>query len=307
MGAIAAGGLENLKSRPIISSFAAITEPFMLIHMDCESLVRYAELGMPIACGSIPTSGANAPITPAGNALMGAAQIILIALLTQCVHPGLSVHMSVQPLMLDMMSTYTLQSNPETHLARMLANQVIEEGFNLPHHTTGGGTDSFVPGPESVANVSMTTLNTALSGATFLSNHGMCQTFKRFSPLQLIVDNEIISMVKAIKKGCPVDEETLDFEEILEVGERESFVDKEHNLRHFRDVYKAKIFNTVAKEQWEAAGSKDLFERAKDIYSDFKKNFQPRTMPEDIRKEMEKIVLRANQDLAGVRINMNSF
>jgi len=307
MGAVAAGGLEKLQSRPIISSFTAITEPFRLIHMDCETLVRYAELGLPIGCGSIPTSGANAPITPAGTVLLGVAQVILIALLTQCVHPGLGIRLSVQPLMMDMKSTYTLQSNPGSHVARMLASQVLREGDKMAHQTTGGGTDSFRPGPESVANVCMTTLNSALAGATILTNHGMCQTFKRFSPLQLIVDNEIVGMVKAMKKGCTVDEESLDFEEILNIGETESFVGKDHNLRHFREVYRARIFNTVTKEQWEAAGAKDLFDKARDVYSDFKKKFRPRSLPEDVRREKEKIVVRANEDLAGARINLASF
>lgn len=307
LGAAVAGGVENLKSRPIISSFSAITEPFVLIHMDCESLVRYAELGMPIACGSIPTSGANAPITQAGTILMGAAQVICIALLTQCVYPGLAVQTSVQPLMMDMMSTYTLQANPEIHLGRMLANQLIEDGFNLPHHTTGGGTDSFIPGPESVANVTMTTMTTAMSGASFLSNHGMCQTFKRFSPLQLIVDNEIIGMVKKVMRGLEISEETMDFDDILTVKERETFIDKEHTLRHYREVYRPKLFNTVPKERWEAAGAKTLFERARDMYSDFMKGFEPRFLPEDIRKEMDTIVVRANEDLAGKKIDFKTF
>lgn len=307
MAAVVAGGEEKLAVRPIISSFSAATEPFMLVHMDCESLVRYAELGMPINCGCIPTSGANAPITPAGNVIMGAAQNMMILFLTQCVYPGLPVYTSVQPLLLDMMSTYTLQSNPHTHVTRMLANQVMKEGYDLPHLTTGGGSDSFIPGAESAANVAMTTLNSALSGATFLSNHGMCQTFKRYSPLQLIVDNEIIAMVKSIMAGCTVDDEAGDMEELLAICERESFIDKNHNLRHFQEVYRPRIFSSISREQWEAAGAKDLFQRAQDIYSDFRKNYRPRTIEKEMKKELDKIVVRANKELAGVAIDMKSF
>ncbi len=307
MAVAVSGGVENYTKRPIITSFSTITEPFMLKDMDAESLVRYSELGVPISCGSLCTAGANVPITPAGTALMGASQALCIALLTQCVNPGTPCYISVQPLMLDMMSTYTLQSNPGTNHTRMLIAQLIREGYGLHYNVTGGGSDSFKPGMESVANIVMATMSSSLSGATFLANHGMVQTFKRFSPLQLIIDNEIIGMVKELRKGLEIDEESLDYEEILTIGEGESFIDKEHNLRHYREVYRPQLFNSVSREQWEAAGAKGLPERARDLYSDFKKGFEPRMLPDDIRKELERIVTRANRDLAGESIDFSRF
>lgn len=307
MASIASGGLKNYKKRPIITSFSTITEPFMLKDMDAEALVRYAEIGVPISCGSLCTAGANVPITPGGTALMGASQALCIALLTQCVNPGTPCYVSVQPLMLDMMSTYTIQSNPVTNLTRMLTSQLIRQGYGLNYNVTGGGSDSFIPGPESVANVTMTTMSSALSGASFLANHGMCQTFKRFSPLQLIIDNEIIGMVKELRRGRKIDQEEIDYDEILTIGERETFIDKDHNLRHYREIYRPNLFTAVSREEWEAAGAKSLLERAKDFYSDFKKSFEPRVLPDDMRKELERVVLHANRELAGEDIDFNTF
>jgi trimethylamine:corrinoid methyltransferase-like protein len=59
-----------------------------------------------------------------------------------------------------------------------------------------------------------------------------------------------------------VDDETLGFQELLEVNEDGVFLDLEHTYNHFREICSPKTFNRAPRELWEKEGGKDLIVRA---------------------------------------------
>ena len=50
---------------------------------------------------------------------------------------------------------------------------------------------------------------------------------------------------------------------------------------------------------WQKKGGKDLYERAAERYKEILKELQPRIFPEEVRREMDRIVKRADKHLVG--------
>ena len=109
--------------------------------------------------------------------------------------------------------------------------------------------------------------------------------------------NDLFGMVKQLKAGFEVNEETTAFNEIMGLTGRESFIDMEHTFRHFRDGYKTRVFNYDSRTKWITKGSKDIIARTTEIYYKIKETYKPITLPEDVSKEMDSIVKHADKDV----------
>jgi trimethylamine--corrinoid protein Co-methyltransferase len=60
---------------------------------------------------------------------------------------------------------------------------------------------------------------------------------KTISPVQAVIDDEIIGMVKKYLSGFSVDESSLALEEIRRVGITGEFLSSGHTLAHFRGAF----------------------------------------------------------------------
>ena len=119
------------------------------------------------------------------------------------------------------------------------------------------------------------------------------------SPVQLIIDDQVTQIIKRCTDGVAVGDDDLAMEEIMNIEPGSDFMSSEHTLRHCRELIRPDLFVPSTIDDWEAAGRKDLYQRAVETYRDMKKNLAPPLLPEDIRKEMDRIARRADEHLAG--------
>jgi len=116
-----------------------------------------------------------------------------------------------------------------------------------------------------------------------------------FSNEQLIIDNDIISMVKKSMEGIPVSEETLGVDQIQKVGIGNNFL----ALKKTRELVDLPSDPSVIDRRmfgdWAAAGSKDMADRAHEQVVDILKNHEVPPIDKDIYAEMKAIVDRADK------------
>ncbi len=117
-----------------------------------------------------------------------------------------------------------------------------------------------------------------------------------FSNEQLIIDNDIISMVKKSMEGIPVSEETLGVDQIQKVGIGNNFL----ALKKTRELVDLPSDPSVIDRRmfgdWAAAGSKDMADRAHEQVVDILKNHEVPPIDKDIYAEMKAIVDRADKE-----------
>jgi trimethylamine--corrinoid protein Co-methyltransferase len=78
-----------------------------------------------------------------------------------------------------------------------------------------------------------------------------------------VVDNDILGMVMRAVEGIQVNEDTLAFDLIKEVGPGGNFVTANHTRQFMRrEHYQPSLSDRNSREDWEAKGAKNTWERA---------------------------------------------
>ena len=98
--------------------------------------------------------------------------------------------------------------------------------------------------------------------------------------------------------GVKVSDETLAWQEILDIKPGGNYLEQPHTLLHCRDALQTKLFRSQPKDDWIAEGRKDLYARALDEYKNLKKHLKPVELAPEAKKELENIVKHADKELA---------
>lgn len=300
MAAAAAGGLDALREKPFVSFISCSVPLLSFKHMDAEIMYCCAKAGLPVQPCSLPTAGANAPVTPQGTALVCCAEVLAQIAMLELVHPGLPVIATPLPFSMDMMTTYTLQSAPETTLCRVLCMQLFEQVYGIPAHTYATGTDSLtLDGQNYIERTSLAHM-IALSGASVLGGAGQIETAKTNCPLTLITDDEIFGLVRRFRQGLEISDEAMDLDELLGDPEEtaDGFIMTEHTLRHYKEITRPALFSRVGVPVWKEAGCPTLESRVLEKYRALRAAPDSMDLAPERREAVHAALVRAVADVA---------
>ena len=144
------------------------------------------------------------------------------------------------------------------------AGAQMAQFYQLPFYATGGMTDSKLVDVQSGYESALTSLLCALAGANFIHDAaGLMEFALTVSYEKFVVDNEILGMVMRAVEGIRVDDGTLAFDLIKEVGPGGHFVTAKHTRRFMRtEHYQPSLSDRDSREEWEAKGCKTTLKRA---------------------------------------------
>lgn len=241
----AAGGADKLREKPFVSFISCSVPLLSFKYMDAEVIFRCAEAGVPVQPCSLPTAGANTPVTAQGTMLVCCAEVLAQIVMLELLCPGLPVIATPLPFSMDMKTTCTLQSCPEITLGRLMCMQLFREGYGIMAHSYGTGTDSAVFDAQNLIERTQLIDMMAMSDADVLGGAGQLDTARTNSPLQLIIDNEIFGIAQRMRQGLVVDDEMFDWDELMGDPEEleDGFIVTEHTLRHYADATRPALFN----------------------------------------------------------------
>ena len=294
---LATGGSDALKTNPLVSFITCSLTPLEFKPMDLEIILQCARYGIPLHACSLPGAGATAPATVPGVVLLTTAEILAMAAVAQVVRPGSPIIATPLVFSTDMMTGRSLQSSVESMQGAALAIQFIKAAFELPTHTYGIGSDSPVLDGQSTSEGALRCMAMALSGADILGAAGQLEVATTISPVQLVVDNEVFGMVKRFITKLEFDDETMAWQELLNAEPGSQFFTSEHTLRHCRDGLMPVNFIRMTREGWTAKGRDDLVGRVTEFCKNLLAKAEPLGLPENMTKEMDSIVARADAKL----------
>ncbi len=134
----------------------------------------------------------------------------------------------------------------------------------------------------------------ALAGANLIYGMGMLDMGMVLSFEQMVIDDDIAAMVKKSVRGIDVNHELLAVDLIKEVGIGGHFLTAEHTMKHFKnEQIQAEIFERRNRELWEAEGSKELEEIAREKVNKIFATHKPEPLSDDVAAEIKKIVASA--------------
>ena len=118
-----------------------------------------------------------------------------------------------------------------------------------------------------------------------------------FDLAQLVLDHEFAGMIKHTLQGVPVNDQTLAVDVIKELGIGKDYLSHDSTFQNMRSQSRADLIDRRMREDWEAAGSTDIYKRAHDRMIEILETYEPPPLPEDVRATMRSIVVEAEKEL----------
>jgi trimethylamine--corrinoid protein Co-methyltransferase len=143
----------------------------------------------------------------------------------------------------------------------------------------------------------ITGLLPALAGANVIYGLGMLEMGITFDLAQLVMDHEIAKMILHSLQGIPVNDETLSVDIIKEMGIGKDYLAHESTFRYMRSQSQASLIDRRMREDWEAAGSPDIYKRAHDKVIEILETYEPPPLSEDVLATIGSIVEEAEKEM----------
>ena len=263
MGAAVAGGEDELRKRPILSSVQPTIAPLQLDGPMMDGAFTFGAAGVPVAIFTMPTPGATGPVTLAGSETDAAMEFL--SGLVLCPHANRSAPViwgcGVTPL--DMKTTTRAGGAPEHGLTGAAITQ-LAHAFGCPSLTGGFDTTASVPGTQSSIEGFPQGLSVVLGGADLIVGLGLLEDAKTLSLVKLVIDDEEVAMIQRLAEGIVVNEETIALELIEKVGIVGMFLTQKHTMNHLREEqFFPKLIDRRSADVWEREGSRSLEDRAR--------------------------------------------
>jgi trimethylamine--corrinoid protein Co-methyltransferase len=266
MAEMIAGSAEALRQRSLVSMIACVMSPMKMDGHYGDLLIAIARNGVPLVCPSEPLCGATSPVTLAGNLVIQTVDSLMGVMLAQIVNPGTPTIFGSVATSTDLRNLTYLAGSIEMGLLNAAGAQMAQF-YQLPFYATGGMTDSKVLDAQSGYESSLTNMLCALAGANFIHDAaGLMEFAMTVSYEKFVTDNEILGMVMRAVEGIRVDDETLAFDLIKQVGPGGNFVTAKHTRQYMRsEHYSPLLSDRNSREDWESKGKKVTWERASEI------------------------------------------
>ena len=139
-----------------------------------------------------------------------------------------------------------------------------------------------------------------MAGANLIYGLGMIEMGMTIDYGQMVMDNEFARMIKYLVQGIPVNDETLAVDVIKEIGVGKDFLSHASTYKHMRTQSQPKLIDRRMREDWQAAGATDIYQRALEEARYILENHKPDPLPDDVLTAIRAIVEEAEAEL-GIR------
>jgi len=137
----------------------------------------------------------------------------------------------------------------------------------------------------------------ALAGANLIYGLGMIEMGMTIDYGQLVMDNEFARMIKQVVQGIAVNDETLAVDVMHQIGVGKNFLSHDHTFKHMRSQSQPKLIDRRTREDWEAGGRTDIYQRALEEARYILENHKPEPLPENVLTTIRSIVEESEAEL----------
>jgi trimethylamine---corrinoid protein Co-methyltransferase len=296
---VACGAGDIIDRWPTMSIIACSNTPFAFKAMDIEAILQACRHSIPVCAASLPSAGATSPVTVPGTVLVSSIEVLAVLVISQLLKPGLPVMATPIFYALDMVDARNLTASVECCLASAASVQFIKEVFNIPTHTVAFGTDSYAADGQYMIQSTLKSSLFSLAGGDMLGGAGRLNALSASSPIQLVIDDTVAGILKRIKRGTNIDDETVAWEDIISSVPGDHFLEREHTLRHCRESLRPDLFVNESVNRWKEHGGKELGQRALDKYMEIKAAANDPKLGLKEMEEMSRIAAKADEKLVG--------
>ncbi|MFX1317081.1 MAG: trimethylamine methyltransferase family protein [Promethearchaeota archaeon] len=262
---IVVGGEEELIKKPRLIGFFNPTSPLRLTKIMLNGLFIFAKYKQPTIIAPAASAGSTAPVTLAGLLIQSNMETLSSIVLTQLINPNTPVFYSTMNAPMDPPTGNVAWGSIETGLITAGAAQ-LARFYNIPSRGPGAVTESKCFDIQNGYERFMTLFFAANAGINYITCCGTYESSLAEALELLVIDNELIDIVKHGLAGIRVDEECLAINEIKRVAtEGKNYLMLKHTAKNTRkEIFVPKLSDRDRRGIWLKHGSKDIILRARE-------------------------------------------
>ena len=253
---------DALEDEPSCMTVINTNSPLRLDGPMGDGLIEMAKHGQPVVATPFTLAGAMSPVSLAGAIAQQNAEVLFLVALAQIVRPGAPMVYGAFTSNVDMRTGSPAFGTPESVKSQFASGQMARR-YGLPWRSSNATASNVVDAQAAyeaemaVWGAVMGGVNLLYQGAGWLEG-GLTASFEK-----LILDAEILQMMSEVLQPIPVDEASLGFDAIADVGPGGHFFSTAHTLERYEHAfYRPLISDWRNFETWQADGAHTATERA---------------------------------------------
>lgn len=269
---------------------------------EANQVAYFRERGLRVRIGhSMPTLGATAPVTLAGGVTLNLAEQLALGLVNRMWFDDSRLHLGCSLAPMDMRTAIRPFGRPEMAIANLMTAQ-LARFYGVAFSGHAGLSDAKLPSVEAGAQKALSAVPTLLAGGSLWMDVGLLATDEVCSPIQMVLDHELLGALERLTQEIRVDDEAIGLETILAVGPGGHYLDRLHTARHCREeVWSPGIWSRQMLRSWLAGDRLLDVDEAREVVlqvqADLAREPQGRRISEAFERELLAIIARARDDL----------
>jgi len=282
---------KDLAKKPLAIFDACPSPPLKWSDLTTQSVIDAASSMIPSEFVSMPLAGASAPISLIGCITQHCAECLAGVVIAQLTKKGAPLVWGGSPAILDMKRGTTPMGAIETMMIN-LGDVEMGKFLKMPTHAYMNLSDSKVPDAQAGFEGGMGALLAGLAGINMVSGPGMLDFESTQSIEKLVIDNEIVGMVKRLLRGIEDYGSPFASDILKDYDEKEELLSHPTTIKLFRKelFLTSPIIDRLSRDAWKESGSKSTRKRAREQASKLIGKSSIKPIDDILAKELEKIV-----------------
>lgn len=258
-----AGSEAAYVERPFVTHhYCPVVSPLTMDNLSTEAIMYFSEKGLPVYPSIVPNAGLTSPMSMAGTLAQGNAEFLAAAVLMQMCREGTPTIYASLPTIADMRTGAYASGGIECGMLHMAFAQ-IARFYNVPSGGYIGLTNSKINDAQSGYETGMSVVAGLLGGADMFNTGGLIDALKTFDFAKAVIDDEVFTMLKRMKRGITFSEDDLALDVIAQVKPGGSFMMSPHTAKRMKtEAILTKLGDREARSIWEKKGAADTHTRA---------------------------------------------
>jgi trimethylamine--corrinoid protein Co-methyltransferase len=284
---------ETLEEKPLTIFSCCPTSPLKWSRVTSQNLLDCAKYFIPVEFIAMPLSGFMAPVTLTGTLIQHTAETLSGIVISQTANPGTPILYGGSPAIFDVRHETTPMGAIETMMIDCAYNE-IGKYLNLPTQAYISLSDAKELDAQAGLESGIGAVLAALSGINNVSGPGMLDFESCLSLEKLVLDNEICGMAYRLIAGIEPKEDFPAIGLFRELLKEKHMLISEHTRRYLKTehFFPGPVIDRARRSKWEEKGSLTLGQRAHQEVKKLLANYKPPGLPEDVKKELTKLMVR---------------
>lgn len=296
MAALAVGGAGQLRRKPHFMIYNEPTSPLQQPLESMEKLLLAAEMGIPTNFATGGLAGASVPVTVGGSLVQANAEALSGLVVHQLKKPGAPFIYGYGNSPMEMRTMQAVYGTPEALLFQGGLCDLARY-YHLPSWGYAGCCNAKVCDEQAIMESTMFTVMGALQGCNIMHDVFYMEFGRTGSLELLLINHEVISRTKRMLRGVETHGDYLGVDAIKRVGPAGDFLGDEHTAAHFRENWAPELSDFHCFDNWVAAGSLTMAERARKQIQKILSSHYPEPLAPEVKKGVEDILDRSAKKL----------